>query len=54
MKMVMADAKDLPPAIISLPFDAILADVPCSATGVMRRNPDVKLHRREADLEGLC
>jgi 16S rRNA (cytosine967-C5)-methyltransferase len=52
--MVMADAKDLPPAIISPPFDAILADVPCSATGVMRRNPDVKLHRRETDLEGFA
>lgn len=54
MKMVKADAKDLPPAIISFPFDAILADVPCSATGVMRRNPDVKLHRRETDLEGFA
>src|SRR6185436_837348 len=25
------------------PFDRILADVPCSATGVIRRHPDIKL-----------
>ncbi|HHH45623.1 MAG TPA: 16S rRNA (cytosine(967)-C(5))-methyltransferase RsmB [Thiotrichales bacterium] len=27
------------------PFDRILLDAPCSATGVIRRQPDVKLHR---------
>ena len=31
-------------------FDAILADVPCSASGVARRFPDVKWLRREADI----
>ena len=35
------------------PFDAILLDAPCSATGVVRRQPDILLHRREADLAGL-
>jgi len=30
-------------------FDAILADVPCSATGVIRRNPDIKLLRDKDD-----
>ena len=50
MEIVMADARDLPSTMMSSPFDVILADVPCSATGVMRRNPDVKVHRREADL----
>ena len=30
-------------------YDIILADVPCSATGVIRRNPDVKLLRRPGD-----
>jgi len=30
-------------------FDIILADVPCSATGVLRRNPDIKLLRRATD-----
>lgn len=32
------------------PFDRILADVPCSATGVIRRHPDIKLRRRPEDL----
>ncbi|MDR0528090.1 MAG: 16S rRNA (cytosine(967)-C(5))-methyltransferase RsmB [Zoogloeaceae bacterium] len=31
-------------------FDAILADVPCSASGVVSRAPDVKWLRQEADL----
>lgn len=35
--------------IESAPFDAMLLDVPCSATGVIRRHPDVKLLRREED-----
>jgi 16S rRNA (cytosine967-C5)-methyltransferase len=32
------------------PFDAILADVPCSASGVVRRHPDIKWLRREGDI----
>lgn len=36
-----------------LPFDRILLDAPCSATGVIRRNPDIKLHRQAADIEQL-
>lgn len=35
------------------PFDRILADVPCSATGVIRRHPDIKLRRRPEDLPRL-
>ncbi|MEE8057214.1 MAG: 16S rRNA (cytosine(967)-C(5))-methyltransferase RsmB [Pseudomonadales bacterium] len=34
-------------------FDRILLDVPCSATGVIRRNPDIKLHRRVEDIQQL-
>ncbi len=35
------------------PFDAILIDAPCSATGIVRRQPDVLLHRRETDIPAL-
>ena len=34
-------------------FDAILLDVPCSATGVIRRHPDIKLLRRGGDIARL-
>lgn len=32
-------------------FDAILLDAPCTATGVIRRHPDIKLLRRPADVK---
>lgn len=35
-------------------FDRILLDAPCSATGVIRRHPDIKLHRREDDIAALA
>ncbi|MHB8255586.1 MAG: 16S rRNA (cytosine(967)-C(5))-methyltransferase RsmB, partial [Acidiferrobacter sp.] len=34
-------------------FRRILLDAPCSATGVIRRHPDIKLHRRAEDLDTL-
>jgi len=34
-------------------FDRILLDAPCSATGVIRRNPDIKWLRRESDIAPL-
>ena len=34
-------------------FDRILIDAPCSATGVLRRRPDVRLHRRESDITAM-
>ena len=34
-------------------YDRILLDVPCSATGVMRRHPDIKYLRSEADIDRL-
>ncbi|MGR8940145.1 MAG: 16S rRNA (cytosine(967)-C(5))-methyltransferase RsmB [Gammaproteobacteria bacterium] len=36
-----------------LPFDRILVDAPCSALGVIRRHPDIKLLRRAEDIEPL-
>lgn len=34
-------------------FDRILLDAPCSATGVIRRHPDIKVLRRATDVAGL-
>jgi len=36
------------------PFDGILLDAPCSASGVIRRHPDIKLLRRESDIRKLA
>ncbi|MDP3538185.1 MAG: 16S rRNA (cytosine(967)-C(5))-methyltransferase RsmB [Azonexus sp.] len=36
------------------PFDAVLADVPCTASGVVRRNPDAKWLRRETDIASFA
>lgn len=35
------------------PFERILLDAPCTATGVIRRHPDIKLLRRATDVESL-
>ncbi|HET6805785.1 MAG TPA: 16S rRNA (cytosine(967)-C(5))-methyltransferase RsmB [Frateuria sp.] len=35
-------------------YDRILIDAPCSATGVLRRRPDVRLHRRASDIPTLA
>jgi 16S rRNA (cytosine967-C5)-methyltransferase len=34
-------------------YNSILLDVPCSATGVIRRHPDIKVLRRADDIAGL-
>ncbi|MDO9236563.1 MAG: 16S rRNA (cytosine(967)-C(5))-methyltransferase RsmB [Aquabacterium sp.] len=36
------------------PFDAILLDAPCSASGIVRRHPDVRWLRRESDIAALA
>jgi 16S rRNA (cytosine967-C5)-methyltransferase len=36
------------------PFDRILLDVPCSATGVIRRHPDIKVLRRRSDIAAFA
>ena len=53
-ELVTGDAAQ-PPAVLRLgQFQGILADVPCSATGVIRRHPDIKLLRRPADLAAMA
>lgn len=52
--MAVLDASSADTALPGRSFDAILADVPCSATGVMRRNPDIKITRNRADIEGFA
>ena len=46
----VADASDLPAWWDGEPFDAVLLDAPCSATGIVRRQPDVLLHRTPDDV----
>ena len=48
-----ADATYPPDWWDGIPFDAVLIDAPCSATGIVRRQPDILLHRRESDLDAL-
>jgi 16S rRNA (cytosine967-C5)-methyltransferase len=45
-----ADVNDVAAWWDGQPFERILADVPCSASGVVRRHPDIKWLRRASDL----
>ena len=49
-RVVSADCTRLDAWWDSKPFDRVLADVPCSASGVARRHPDMKWLRRQGDL----
>lgn len=49
----VADAADPAAWWDGHPFDAVLLDAPCSATGIVRRQPDVLLHRRQEDIAAL-
>lgn len=52
-RQVRVETRDLACESIDEPFDRILLDAPCSATGIIRRHPDIKLRRRPADIEEL-
>ncbi|OZG73255.1 16S rRNA (cytosine(967)-C(5))-methyltransferase [Hahella sp. CCB-MM4] len=52
-KVVVADTGDLSAWWDNQPFDRILLDAPCSATGVIRRHPDIKHLRRQSDIAQL-
>lgn len=52
--LVAADAAVLDSWWDGNPFDRILLDAPCSASGVIRRHPDIKLLRRADDVAKLA
>ncbi len=53
-KCVVGDATQPDAWWDGVPFERILLDAPCSALGVIRRHPDIKLLRRAEDIEALC
>ncbi|WP_258130756.1 16S rRNA (cytosine(967)-C(5))-methyltransferase RsmB [Achromobacter anxifer] len=50
VELKAADAADLDAWWDGKPFDAVLADVPCTASGIVRRHPDIRWLRRENDV----
>lgn len=52
--LVAADARDTAAWSQGRPFDAILLDAPCSASGIVRRHPDVRWLRRPTDIPALA
>lgn len=52
--VVCADANDVEDWWDGERFDRILLDAPCSASGVIRRHPDIKLLREESDMAALA
>jgi 16S rRNA (cytosine967-C5)-methyltransferase len=51
---VAADAANTKAWWDGQPFDRILLDAPCSASGVIRRHPDIKLLRQASDIKTLA
>jgi len=52
--LITADLREPPPSLVAATFDRVLLDAPCSATGVIRRHPDIKLLRRASDIEAFA
>ncbi|CAN5247142.1 16S rRNA (cytosine(967)-C(5))-methyltransferase RsmB [soil metagenome] len=53
-RTLAADAGDTASWWDGQPFDAILLDAPCSASGIVRRHPDVRWLRRASDIPALA
>ncbi len=53
-RVVAVDAAQVAQWWDGQPFDAILLDAPCSASGIVRRHPDVRWLRRPGDIERLA
>ena len=54
VRLQAADARDVATWWDGQPFDAILLDAPCTASGIVRRHPDVRWLRRPADVAALA
>ncbi|WP_275546480.1 MULTISPECIES: 16S rRNA (cytosine(967)-C(5))-methyltransferase RsmB [unclassified Pseudomonas] len=52
--LIAADGRDTAAWWDGQPFQRILLDAPCSATGVIRRHPDIKLTRKPEDIPALA
>lgn len=52
--LIAADGRDVASWWDGKPFQRILLDAPCSATGVIRRHPDIKLTRQADDISALA
>ena len=52
-EVIAADAADVSAWWDGTPFDAILLDAPCSASGIVRRHPDIRWLRRQTDIDQL-
>ena len=53
-RLARLDLRDPASLAEEAPFDRILIDAPCSATGVIRRHPDIKLLRRPGDIPAFA
>ncbi|WP_434708916.1 16S rRNA (cytosine(967)-C(5))-methyltransferase RsmB [Pseudomonas sp. R1-1] len=53
-ELIAADGRDTAKWWDGKPFQRILLDAPCSATGVIRRHPDIKLTRQPDDIAALA
>ncbi|MEX5363678.1 MULTISPECIES: 16S rRNA (cytosine(967)-C(5))-methyltransferase RsmB [Pseudomonas] len=53
-QLIACDARDTASWWDGKPFQRILLDAPCSATGVIRRHPDIKLTRQADDIPALA
>lgn len=54
VETLQADASSPIPALAGQRFDRVLVDAPCSALGLIRRHPEIRWRRQEADIPALA